>query len=179
MGRKVDRDGTISDAAVTSVVELSIARARREWSRTWVTDMACCDDAAYVGPKESTTAVSRCISPTGEGPVPVSAGAPGSRPQVTGETLRPSGVSKACEAARAAKPGSKHAGPQHEVKPAASKEKLRVPSRSCHGEGHDRNARIGAREGTRRGTGRSTRARRDAKNGRPVSVAQVRARRRV
>jgi hypothetical protein len=59
----------------------------------------------------------RCISPAGGRPVPVGAGAPGSRPQARGETL----VSRAGrrEPLRRERPR----GPQHEVKPAASKQK--------------------------------------------------------
>ena len=45
-------------------------------------------DAAVENPEGRKTAVSRCITPTGESPVPVSAGALGSRPQVTGEDLQ-------------------------------------------------------------------------------------------
>jgi hypothetical protein len=57
-----------------------------------------------------------CTSPAGESPVPVGAGAPGSRPQARGETL----VSRAGrrEPLRREQPR----GPQHEVKPAASKD---------------------------------------------------------
>ena len=59
-----------------------------------------------------------CASPTGASPVPVSAGAPGSRFQGEGEILRPRAGRR--------KPtvcGEPVRGPQHEVKPAASTEK--------------------------------------------------------
>ncbi len=71
------------------------------------------------------------MDPAGESPVPVSAEAPGSRPQATGEIPRvPSGASKARQAARAAH-GEQARGPQHEVKPAASTEK-QSESRAAH-----------------------------------------------
>ena len=55
-------------------------------------------------------------SPAGESPVPVGAGAPGSRPQAGGETLQARAGRQ--EPLRREKPR----GPQHEVKPAASTE---------------------------------------------------------
>jgi hypothetical protein len=66
-----------------------------------------------------------CTSPAGESPVPVGAGAPGSRPRARGETL----VSQAgCqEPLRREQPR----GPQHEVKPAASSE-TQSGSRAAH-----------------------------------------------
>lgn len=56
-----------------------------------------------------------CASPTGESPVPVGAGAPGSRSQGEGEISRPrAGCRKPTAGGEPAR------GPQHEVKPAAS-----------------------------------------------------------
>src|SRR5690606_2678494 len=61
-----------------------------------------------------------CTSPAGESPVPVSAGAPGSRSQATGETS--SSRAGRRKPVRRQKPfsGEQARGPQHEVKPAAS-----------------------------------------------------------
>ena len=72
-----------------------------------------------------------CASPAGESPVPVSAEAPGSRPQAPGE----SPVSRAGHRKPAdgnVPPGRKRVrGPQHEVKPGASTEK-QSGSRAAH-----------------------------------------------
>ena len=44
-------------------------------------------DATTRGSRQGNgSEVARCASPAGESPVPVSAGAPGSRPQASGET---------------------------------------------------------------------------------------------
>ena len=73
----------------------------------------------------------RCTSPTGASPVPVSAGAPGSRPQARRETF----VTRAGrqEPVRWQEPfsGEQARGPQHEVKPAASTDK-QSGSRAAH-----------------------------------------------
>ncbi len=58
------------------------------------------------------------VVPAGESPVPVSAGAPGSRPQAEGET-RPTQAGRQEPSNR----GEQQRGRQHKVKPAASKEK--------------------------------------------------------
>jgi hypothetical protein len=57
-----------------------------------------------------------CTSPAGESPVPVGAGAPGSRPRARGETH----VSQA--GCRKPLRRKQPRGPQHEVKPAASRD---------------------------------------------------------
>jgi len=59
-----------------------------------------------------------CAFPAGGSPVPVSAGAPGSRSQVGGEILR---ARAGCRKPTVG--GEQVRGPQHEVKSAASKEK--------------------------------------------------------
>src|SRR3954447_15457155 len=69
--------------------------------------------------------VSRCTSPAGESPVPVGAGAPGSRSQARGEI--PVARAGRQEALRR----EQERGPQHEVKPAASSEK-QWGSRAAH-----------------------------------------------
>ncbi len=59
-----------------------------------------------------------CAFPAGESPVPVGAGAPGSRSQGEGEIPRPrAGCRKPTSS------GEQARGPQHEVKPAASTDK--------------------------------------------------------
>lgn len=66
-----------------------------------------------------------CASPTGESPVQVSARAPGSRPQAGGE------ISLARAGRRKPLRREQGRGPQHQVKPAASKE-LQRGSRADH-----------------------------------------------
>ena len=73
----------------------------------------------------------RCASPTGGSPVPVSAGAPGSRPQAAEGDL---GVRAGCQKpVKRRKPfsGEQARGPQHEVKPAASTD-LQPAGRAAH-----------------------------------------------
>src|SRR5215210_497985 len=64
----------------------------------------------------------RCASPAGEGPAPVSAEAPGSRPRTGGEI--PTSQAGCRKPAERRESGSREQarGPQHEVKPAASTE---------------------------------------------------------
>ena len=75
------------------------------------------DEADRVAAEAVARSASRCVSPAGASPAPVSAKAPGSRPQARGEIL----------AARAGRQEplrrEQERGPQHEVKPAASSEK--------------------------------------------------------
>ncbi len=73
----------------------------------------------------------RCASPTGESPVQVSAGAPGSRSQPSGRDS--DGRAGRRKPVRRRKPRSREQqrGPQHEVKPAASTEKQSA-SRAAH-----------------------------------------------
>jgi len=76
-------------------------------------------------------AVARCASPAGESPVPVSVGAPGSRPQATeGDLGARAGRQEPVEQ-RKLRNGEQARGPQHEVKPAASTEK-QSESRTAH-----------------------------------------------
>ena len=72
-----------------------------------------------------------CASPTGESPVPVGVGAPGSRPQVVeGDLCARAGRQ---ESVRRRKPrsGEQARGPQHQVKPAASTN-LQPTDRAAH-----------------------------------------------
>src|SRR5262249_29500622 len=64
----------------------------------------------------------RCASPAGTNPAPVGVGAPGSRPQPSGRD--PGGRAGHRKPVRRRPPrsGEQARGPQHEVKPAASKE---------------------------------------------------------
>src|SRR5829696_2993832 len=74
---------------------------------------------------DRVTSASRCSSPAGASPVSVSAGAPSSRPQASGE----SPVAQAgCQKPLRRKPAR---GPQHQVKPAASTD-LQPESRTGH-----------------------------------------------
>ena len=73
---------------------------------------------------------SRCATPTGASPVPVSAEAPGSGPQPSGGDA--GGRAGRREPAAGQPVGREQArGPQHEVKPAASKE-LQTEGRAAH-----------------------------------------------
>ena len=67
--------------------------------------------------------VSSCASPAGASPAPVSAGAPGSRPQQRGEILE---ATAGCQEPLRRE---QERGPQHEVNPAASTEKPRGSAR--------------------------------------------------
>jgi len=61
-----------------------------------------------------------CATPTGESPVPVGVGAPGSRPQVVEGDLRARAGRQKSVRRRKPRSGEQARGPQHEVKPAAS-----------------------------------------------------------
>lgn len=75
--------------------------------------------------RETEQVASRCTSPAGASPAPVSVGAPGSRPQVVGrEALAQAGCRKPLRR-------EQERGPQHEVKPAAPTE-LQRGSRAAH-----------------------------------------------
>ena len=84
------------------------------------------DDARQLTLRWEEGLGSGSASPAGGSPVPVSAGAPGSRPQAWGETLT-------TRAGRRKPPnrGEQQRGPQHEVKPAASSD-LQRGSRAEH-----------------------------------------------
>ena len=74
---------------------------------------------------DSTSSASRCSSPAGASPASVSAGAPSSRPQASGEIP----VARAgCQEPLRREPVR---GPQHQVKPAASTQ-LQPESRAAH-----------------------------------------------
>jgi hypothetical protein len=76
-------------------------------------------------PRPSGRRAARCTDPAGESPVPVSTGAPGSRPQAQGESLvSQAGCQEPLRRERAR-------GPQHEVNPAASSEE-QSGSRAAH-----------------------------------------------
>jgi hypothetical protein len=86
---------------------------------------------ARPNPQGGRRAAACCACPTGESPVPVGVGAPGSRPQVVeGDLCARAGRQKP---ARRRKPrnGEQARGPQHEVKPAASTH-LQPAGRAAH-----------------------------------------------
>jgi hypothetical protein len=86
---------------------------------------------ASLNPQGGRSAAACCACPTGESPVPVGVGAPGSRPQVLeGELCARAGRQKP---ARRRKPcnGEQARGPQHQVKPAASTD-LQPAGRAAH-----------------------------------------------
>ena len=69
---------------------------------------------------EEGTRTSRCEDPAGESPVPVSAGAPGSRPQVRAERLGARAGRQKRDGRRSPRDAEQTRGPQHQEKPAAS-----------------------------------------------------------
>ena len=72
-----------------------------------------------------------CATPTGESPVPVGVGAPGSRPQVVeGDLCARAGRQKPVRR-RELRSGEQARGPQHQVKPAASTD-LQPAGRAAH-----------------------------------------------
>jgi hypothetical protein len=72
-----------------------------------------------------------CATPTGESPVPVGVGAPGSRPQVVEGDLRARAGRQKPVRRRKPRSGEQARGPQHEVKPAASTD-LQPAGRAAH-----------------------------------------------
>ena len=89
------------------------------------------DDDESLFRDRGSGAPSSCAFPAGESPVPVGAGAPGSRPQVwEGDLLARAGCQKPV-VRRESCGGEQARGPQREVKPAASKEK-QSGSRAAH-----------------------------------------------
>ena len=110
--------------------------------------------------------LSRCASPAGESPGPVSVGAPGSR------SPEPREISEAEARRREPSDGRQGRGPQHEVKLAASTD-IQPGSRAAHFTAKAtatsrRSEMIG---GEPRGRERSTRPRRSTEHGRSVCTA--------
>jgi hypothetical protein len=86
---------------------------------------------ARLNPQGQGCAAACCASPTGESPVPVGVGAPGSRPQaVEGDLCARAGCQKPVRR-RKPRSGEQARGPQHEVKPAASTD-LQPAGRAAH-----------------------------------------------
>jgi len=86
---------------------------------------------AQLNPQGEGGAAACCACPTGESPVPVGVGAPGSRPQVLeGDLCARAGRQKPVRR-REPRSGEQARGPQHEVKPAASTE-LQPAGRAAH-----------------------------------------------
>ena len=86
---------------------------------------------ARLNPQGGGRAAACCACPTGESPVPVGVGAPGSRPQVVeGDLLARAGCRKSVRR-RKPRSGEQARGPQHEVKPAASTD-LQAAGRAAH-----------------------------------------------
>jgi hypothetical protein len=94
-------------------------------------DMVRRDEAGRVAAKAGGRAASRCACPAGASPASVSAGAPGSRPQVAGEIPQARAGRRKPAKRQLPRSGEQARGPQHEVKPAASTEQ-RSGSRAAH-----------------------------------------------
>jgi hypothetical protein len=86
---------------------------------------------ARLNPPGRGWAAACCACPTGESPVPVGVGAPGSRPQVVeGDLCARAGCQKPVRR-REPRSGEQARGPQHHVKPAASTQ-LQPAGRAAH-----------------------------------------------
>src|SRR5262245_49528921 len=83
------------------------------------------DEDGRRSPEANEAPASRCTSPTGESPVPVGVGAPGSRPQARRE------IDEARAGRQEPLRREQARGPQHQVKPAASKDRQSW-SRAAH-----------------------------------------------
>ena len=89
------------------------------------------DAEARLIPEGGGLTLACCVTPTGESPVPVSVGAPGSGPQaVEGDLCARAGRQKPVRR-RKPRSGEQARGPQHEVKPAASTD-LQPAGRAAH-----------------------------------------------
>jgi hypothetical protein len=84
-----------------------------------------------LNPKGRGEAAACCACPTGESPVPVGVGAPGSRPQVLEGDLCARAGRQEPARRRKLRNGEQARGPQHEVKPAASTH-LQPAGRAAH-----------------------------------------------
>ena len=89
------------------------------------------DATGASGSREDDASVARCATPAGARPVPVSVGAPGSRPQVAGGDLRAQAGYREPVRRREPRSGEQARGPQHQVKPAASTEE-QTGGRAAH-----------------------------------------------
>ena len=89
------------------------------------------DEASRGSAQAVTSAATRCASSAGASPVPVSAEAPGSRPQVPREISDAQAGYRKPVKRREPFSGKQARGPQHQVKPAASTEK-QSGSRAAH-----------------------------------------------
>src|ERR1022692_2807184 len=89
------------------------------------------DVMACLSPSLGERAIACCASPAGANPVPVSIGAPGSRPQVLeGDFRARAGYQKPVKRHEPLN-GERTRGPQHQVKPAASTD-LQPEGRAAH-----------------------------------------------
>jgi hypothetical protein len=86
---------------------------------------------ARLNPQGEGRAAACCACPTGESPVPVGVGAPGSRPQVVEGDLHARAGRQKPVRRRKPRSGEQARGPQHEVKPAASTD-LQPAGRAAH-----------------------------------------------
>jgi hypothetical protein len=85
--------------------------------------MVCREAVDKARPPGRGAPIARCTPPTGESPVPVSIGAPGSRSQARGGDSSAQAGRQEPVKRRKPRSGEQARGPQHKVKPAASTEK--------------------------------------------------------
>ena len=89
------------------------------------------DVRAKLIPEGGEVSLTCCATPTGESPVPVGVGAPGSRSQVQEGDLRAQAGRQKPVRRRESRSGEQARGPQHEVKPAASTD-VQPAGRAAH-----------------------------------------------
>ena len=89
------------------------------------------DVRAKLIPEGGEVSLTCCATPTGESPVPVGVGAPGSRCQVQEGDLRAQAGRQKPVRRRESRSGEQARGPQHEVKPAASTD-VQPAGRAAH-----------------------------------------------
>ena len=134
--QRVSSAATTSTAATTPIHRPRLRARRRgrgalRQGQGRLNSMVRRDEVRPTVPRGMEQVTSRCTSPAGESPVPVSVGAPGSRPQVVGrEALARAGCQEPVKR-RKLHSGEQERGPQHEVKPAASTQSQRG-SRAAH-----------------------------------------------
>jgi len=110
---------------------LALAWVGRRSGCLTVVRMVRRDAEEELDPEGGGLTLACCATPTGESPVPVGVGAPGSRPQVVEGDFRARAGRQKPVKRREPFSGEQARGPQHEVKPAASTD-LQPAGRASH-----------------------------------------------
>src|SRR5882724_5885377 len=96
-----------------TIAVAAAGRARLREARAILQRMVRRDATEGLNPQGESRVVARCVSPTGESPVPVSVGAPGSRPQASKGDLRVQAGRQKPVKRRKPYSGEQARGPQH------------------------------------------------------------------